>query len=547
MAARKKFSIVISAIDKATAPLKKTQRKIAALGKSMARTGRSLSMGLSLPIIAFGGFTIKAAADFEASMNRVRGITKATADDFKLLREQAMLLGRTTQFSASQAASAQENLARAGFTTVEVMSALPGVLQLAASSGVELAEAAKLGAGMVRGFGFEAKDLTRINDALVTANLSTNTTLESIVDTMKEVAPLAQSMGLDFGEVTAAAGLMGDALLEGGRGGVAIKTIFSQLLTATPQAERVLARLKIPRKNILDDKGNVTSLIAVIQELEKAGATTTDIFTIFGRRGAVAVSALVNRGSAELVKLTEKINGKDSVGEAARQAEIRMEGAAGAMLKFKSAAEGLQIAIGDAGLLDGFTSLVESLTEFTQGMAESNPVGLKLGVAIAGLVAIVGPLMILIGLAATAFAAFTAPIWITIGAVIALIAAAGLLIAYWKPVNEFFADLGNTIGGTINEIVLMFERWFGVLTTGFAAVRSAIPDFLLSALGVVGFQPLQLSGAGGDGGTLPPARSEVGGQIGLKIESDVPVSVTSLDSTGDLEIEVDSGPGMAGL
>jgi len=541
MAARKKFSIVISAIDKATAPLKKTQRKIAALGKSMARTGRSLSMGLSLPIIAFGGFTIKAAADFEASMNRVRGITKATADDFKLLREQAMLLGRTTQFSASQAASAQENLARAGFTTVEVMSALPGVLQLAASSGVELAEAAKLGAGMVRGFGFEAKDLTRINDALVTANLSTNTTLESIVDTMKEVAPLAQSMGLDFGEVTAAAGLMGDALLEGGRGGVAIKTIFSQLLTATPQAERVLARLKIPRKNILDDKGNVTSLIAVIQELEKAGATTTDIFTIFGRRGAVAVSALVNRGSAELVKLTEKINGDDSVGEAARQAEIRMEGAAGAMLKFKSAAEGLQIAIGDAA------SLVESLTEFTQGMAESNPVGLKLGVAIAGLVAIVGPLMILIGLAATAFAAFTAPIWITIGAVIALIAAAGLLIAYWKPVNEFFADLGNTIGGTINEIVLMFERWFGVLTTGFAAVRSAIPDFLLSALGVVGFQPLQLSGAGGDGGTLPPARSEVGGQIGLKIESDVPVSVTSLDSTGDLEIEVDSGPGMAGL
>ena len=541
MATRKEFKIIISATDKASGPLKVVQQRIKKIGQSMRSVGRSMTIGLSAPILAFGGFTIKAAADFEQAMNRVRGITRANKDEFEQLNDQAKKLGRTTQFSASQAAGAMEELARAGFSVEEVMSALPAVLELAASSGVELAEAGKLGAGMLKGFGLEAKDLTRLNDKMVTANLGTLTSLTSLVDTIKEIAPLANTMGLDFGEVAAAAGFMGDALLEGGSGGTALKAIISSLTNATPKAQRALNKLGIKKSDLLDSEGNLKSFIAVVKALEDSGAGIQDFFTIFQKRGAPAIAKLVDTGAAKLQKLTDEINGPDSVGEAARQAEIRMEGAAGAMLEFKSAVEGLQIAIGDTGLLAAFTSIVESLTGFMQNFSKSSPTLLKWTTIIAGLVAILGPLLIIIGTIAALIAALSAPVLIGIGVFAGLAAIAAVVIAFWEPLKQFFIDLGEIISGV-----------FSGIDDALSAVRSVLPDFLIDAISVSGLQPLQLAGASAGGGSVfvpPPAQAEVSGKVavGVKIESDVPARVTTLEASGDVEVDVDSGPGMGGF
>ena len=525
----------------------------------MRQTGRTLTMGLSLPLLAVGGFTIKAAANFEAAMNRVRGITRANAEEFQLLREQAKLLGRTTQFSASQAAEAMENLSRTGFTVQEVYAALPGILDLAASSSVELGEAAKLGAGMLNGFGFEASEMSRINDKLVTANLSTQTTLESIVETLKEVAPLARSAGMDFGEMAAVAGFMGDALLEGGRGGVAMKNMLANLSVATPRAQQVLSDLKIPKKNLIDSKGNVKSLIAVVDELNRAGATAPQIFEIFGKRAAPAMLSLMGAGAEAIQDLTDKINGPGSLGEAQRQAQIRMEGAEGAVKEFRSAIEGLQIAIGDSGLLGAFEDLVDKLTEFTQGLAESNPEMLRTATIIAGVLAVVGPLIIFFGALAASVSALLpvfaflgkvfvfvwagikllavaigiiatalgAPVWLVVAAVAALAAGAIALIKYWEPVKEFFTGLGESIGG-----------FLGGIGGGLGGILG------------LGGPTTQLAGATAGGGSVPvapPAQAQVAGQIGVTIESEVPARVTTLETSGDVEIAVDSGPGMGGF
>ena len=548
MAAKKRFSIVISAIDKATAPLKKTQRKIAAMGKSMQRVGRSMGMALTLPILAFGGFTIKVAADFEASMNRVRGITKATGEDFQRLREQAKRLGSTTQFTASQAAEAMEKMAKTGFDVEEIYAALPGVLELAASSGVELGEASELASGLLKGFGMEAKDMGRINDILVTTNLATNTGLLDIAETLKEIAPLARGMGLDLGEVAAAAGFMGDALLQGGRGGVALRNIMLSLTAATPEAEKTLQRLGIPKASLVDTEDNLTSLVAVVEQLAKAGATPKHFKEIFGKRGVTPIMALVGRTSEAMQELADKINGEDSVGEAARQAKIRMEGAAGAMLEFKSAVEGLQIAIGDSGLLGIFERITDRFTLMIQGWTKGNKTGLVVATVIAGIVAVIGPLMLMIGLAATAFVAFTAPVWIAIAAVMALIAAGAALVVYWTEVKAFFSTLWEMFSSIGKGIAILVSGIVDGIVGIFDAITSA-PKFLLNAIGFGGSEA-QLAGALPGGGSLPiapPVQAEVGGQIGLRIESDAPVRVTSLETTGGVEIDVDSGPTLSGL
>ncbi len=530
MATRKDFKITISAVDKASGPLRKTQKQIRAIGQSMRKVGRTMSIALTAPIVAFGGFTIKAAAEFEAAMNRVRGITKSNAEEFTRLNDLAKELGSTTQFSASEAASAMEELARAGFSVDQVLTAIPAVLELAASSNVDLAEAASIAGGAMKGFRLEASELSRINDILVSTNLKTKTTLTSLSESLAEVAPIAASMGIELSEVAAAAGILGDNMLSGGRAGVALKTILSRIVNATPAAQRVLSRLQIPKENLINSAGNVVSLTAVVRELEEAGARAQDIFTIFGERGAVAISALVGTGSAKLIELKEQLDGPDSVGEAARQAQIRMEGAEGAMKEFRSAVEGLQIAIGESGLLGRFTEMTKGLAGFFREMSMSSPALLKWGSIAAGLVAVVGPLLIVFGILATVVAGFTAPIWLAIAAFAALIAVGALVLKFWEPIKQFFSDFGD-----------IFVRKFQSISD----VASQIAGFFS-----FGGAPNQLAGAAAGGGTLPippPIQSEVSGQIGLKIESDVPARVTKLESSGDVEIDVDSGPIMSGM
>src|SRR5690606_16838293 len=112
------------------------------VGSAASRTGATLPKRLPLPAPAVGLASTNTAGDFEASMNRVKAVTGATGKDFDALVEQAQRLGKTTQFSASEAADAMGFLAMAGFKVDEIMTALPGVLNLAAAGQLDLAEAA---------------------------------------------------------------------------------------------------------------------------------------------------------------------------------------------------------------------------------------------------------------------------------------------------------------------------------------------------------------------------------------------------------------------
>ncbi|MCK9288531.1 MAG: phage tail tape measure protein, partial [Sphaerochaetaceae bacterium] len=94
--------IVIQGIDQFSSTIAQSQKKIENFGKGLSQVGKKMSVGLTLPIVAFGASTIKTAADFEKAMNRVQVLTRASEDQFNSLRKQAKDLGRTTVFSAVQ-------------------------------------------------------------------------------------------------------------------------------------------------------------------------------------------------------------------------------------------------------------------------------------------------------------------------------------------------------------------------------------------------------------------------------------------------------------
>ena len=129
-------------------------------------------MGLTAPIIGFG-------ASFESSMNRVKALT-GTSDDplsFKRLTDQAKELGKTTKFSAGEAADAMGFLAMAGFDTNKIIGAMPGVLELAASAQLDLASAADITSNIMTGYGKTTEELGHVNNVLVKSFSSGNVDL----------------------------------------------------------------------------------------------------------------------------------------------------------------------------------------------------------------------------------------------------------------------------------------------------------------------------------------------------------------------------------
>lgn len=354
-------------------------------------------MGVTTPIAGIGVMSLKVAGDFEASMNRVKAISGATGEEFTGLRDLAKDMGAKTQYSASQAAEAMGFLAMSGFKVKDITEALPGVLSLAAAGQLELAEAADLASNILSGYGLKAKDLGRINDILAKTFTSTNTDLRMLGDSFKYAGPVASSAGLQFEEVSAAIGLMGNAGIQGEMAGTALRGSISRLLKPTRAVSSALDRLGV---EVVDSHGQMLPMVNIVRQLEKAGANTADMMTIFGLEAGPAMQALVSQGSGALADLTAEL--ENSGGTAAKIAKTQMEGLNGSVDELSSAFEGLMIAIGDAGILDFATDLVKRVTALTSAAGQADPALLRTAIAVAAVAAAVGPVLVALGLTVNA-------------------------------------------------------------------------------------------------------------------------------------------------
>jgi TP901 family phage tail tape measure protein len=355
------------------------------VGEAAETLGKNLSVFVTAPLVAFGATAIKTAGDFEAAMNRVAGITRATGVEFQQLENLAKELGATTQFSASQAADAMGFLAMAGFNTNQIISALPGTLELAAAGNLDLARAADIASNVLTGYGLQAEEVGRVNDVLALASISANTNVEQLGNAFKFVAPVASAMGVTIEESAAAIGIMSDAGIQGEMAGTALRNILAELAKESDTLG----------VSVYDTNGVMLPLADILAQLESRGFTTAESMGEFGMRAGPALQALLSRGSGALRDLTTNLEGAG--GTAARLAATNMEGFNGAVLNLRSAVEGLQIAIAQSGLLDFFQSLVERLTGVIRQLSTLDPAVLRVITVVSGLAAAVGPLLFVFG------------------------------------------------------------------------------------------------------------------------------------------------------
>jgi len=362
------------------------------VGSEMSGIGEQMSMFVSLPLAAAGAASARAAGNFEQMMNRVKAATEATGPVFEQLRQQAIDLGATTAFSATEAAGAMQILATAGFNTTQIMEAVPAVLDMAAAGAVDLATAAEIGSDILNGFGFEAKDLSKVNDVLARTFMATATNLVDLGNSFKYVGPIAKGVGLSFEETSAAIGLMGNAGIKGDMAGTALRGALSRLMSPTKDVTEVLTKLGI---SLTDSSGKMLPLVDIMRRLENSGASTADMLKLFGQEAGPGMMALLTQGSGALANLTTQL--RNSGGTADKVAKTQMQGLNAQLDNLSGAVETLMIAIGDAGLLAVLTRVATKMTDLVGSMAQTSPVVLNVVTVIGALLAAAGPLLFITG------------------------------------------------------------------------------------------------------------------------------------------------------
>lgn len=382
---------------------KKSNSMTTAVGKVMQGTGAAMTKYITTPLIGVGVAVAKVGGDFEEQMSRVKAISGATGDTFEQMKQQAIDLGAKTAFSAKESAAGMENLASAGFSAQEIMKAMPGLLDLAAVSGGDVALASENTATALRGFGLEASEAGHVADVFARAAADTNAEVGDMGEALKYVAPVANSMGISLEETAAAIGIMSDAGIKGSQAGTTLRGALSRLARPTKAMQDTMDNLGV---SFYDADGKMKPLKTQVELLKKAfeGLTPEQqqnaLVTLYGQESLSGMMALIDKGPDSLGKLTKSL--KDSDGAAddmARTMQDNMNSSIEQMFgAFESAAIVIQkiLAPSIKKVADAISGLVEkfvSAPESTQ----------RLVVAIGAIAIAIGPVLYALGMLVKAF------------------------------------------------------------------------------------------------------------------------------------------------
>ncbi len=344
--------------------------KMSSAADKAGSVGTKLTLGVTAPIIGIGTAAVNAGNDFEAQMSRVSAISGAYGDDLEQLREQAIELGAQTSFSATESAQAMENLASAGFGTQEIMAAMPGMLNLAASSGEDLASSADIAASTLRGFQLEASEAGHVADVLAKNAADTNAAIADTGLAMKYIAPVAQSVGWSLEEVTTAIGVMADAGIKGEQAGTTLRGALTRLMKPTKDMYESMDDLGI---SFYDAQGKMKPLSTIVDELQKSTKSLTDeqrdnhLATIFGTEALSGMKVLLGSSKEELDRMTDGLKNAD--GAAKKMADTMLDNTKGSIEEMNGSLETAGITI-QKQLAPWITKGAEKVTELANEFSQ---------------------------------------------------------------------------------------------------------------------------------------------------------------------------------
>lgn len=294
----------------------------------------------------FAQGTIEAGKAFEKSMSNVAALSGATNDELELLRQTAKDYGSTTQFSASEAADALGYMALAGWDAKQSASALGGVLNLAAASGMDLASASDMVTDYMSAFNIEAKDSAYFADLLAYAQANANTTAQGLGEAFKNSAANMNAAGQDIETTVSLLAMMANQGLKGSEAGTALTAVMRDMTAKMKDGSITIGKTSVA---VMDANGNYRDMTDILADVERAtegmgdaekAAALKSTFTSDSIKG---LNLILNAGVSNASDFEDAL--RKSSGSAEDMADIMNDNFNGALTATKSKLEGVQIAL----------------------------------------------------------------------------------------------------------------------------------------------------------------------------------------------------------
>jgi len=380
-----------------------TLTKIDAVGEKLQTVGSQVEgvgkkfLPVTAAVTGLGTAAVKTAADFDQEMSKVAAISGATGSDFDSLREKAREMGAKTKFSASEAASAMEYMAMAGWKTGDMLDGIEGIMNLAAASGEDLATTSDIVTDALTAFGLSAADSGHFADILATASSNANTNVSMMGETFKYCAPIAGALGFSAEDTAEAIGLMANSGIKASQAGTSLRSIMNNLAGEVTFAGKNIGGVTIATSNA---DGSMRSLNDILADCRVAFSGLTEsekaanAESLVGKNAMSGFLALMNAGEGDIDKLRGAIENCD--GSAESMAETMQDNLNGQLTILKSQLEELAISFGDL-LMPTIRKIVSAVQAFVDKLNSMDDSTRETILKVAALAAAIGPLLIVLG------------------------------------------------------------------------------------------------------------------------------------------------------
>jgi TP901 family phage tail tape measure protein len=464
---------------------------------AMAASAAMKSLGMSVMMVAAGIAVAFApilimGGKFERTMDAVGAIMsdsmkkieeaggKKVAEQFDELSAKAKQLGRTTRYSANEAAEALKFLGMAGFNTNQALAAVESTLHLAAVGKMDLGQAADFASDAVTAFGLRASSLTRVVDVMARTAVNSNTSVIQMGEAFKYAAPIMAVMGVNVEEVATMIGLLGNAGLKGSIAGTSLAQAWTQLAKKGHDMDGVLKKFGMTFSDINPEVHDARD---IIEKLAMTSMSAADIIEIFGIRGGKAIAVMLTQARNAPKEFADLWDTVAEVGETtAKSMYEQMEGNfIGGLIILKSQFEGLMISIFESmgGSLAGLAQIISDFIARIQAWVDANQELVGKIAAVVGMIgafaAVSGVVLIVLGSLAAAISALVA-LFATLGsvglpaimAVIPVIIASmgyfalavGLVKAVWQELSALFKTIYKS---ALVPMIEVFKKFGGIL------------------------------------------------------------------------------------
>lgn len=392
------------------------------LAAGMEQSGRKTSLlttGLAAAGMAAGALgvaAIKTASDFDASMSGVQSVTRASAAEMDLLRQAAIDAGADTIYSASEAAAGITELGKAGLSTSDILNGgLSGALDLAATEGMDVGEAAELMSSTLSQFNLSGSRAADVADALAAGAGNAQGSARDLGMALSQTGGIANSFGISMEEATGFLSAMAREGYIGSDAGTSLKTALIQLSNPTDKAQKLLDQLGI---TVNDASGHFVGLENLAGQLQTKMSGLSEAernaayATIFGNDAFRVGTVLYKQGADGIAEWTKNVS---QSGYAAEMAAARTDNLQGDLEKLSGSVETLLTNLGEGGQgpLRSLVQTLDTLVEAFSGLPEPVQQWLVLGSSAIGIGAALhksmGPLSDSTSAAARSFSLFADP------------------------------------------------------------------------------------------------------------------------------------------